>query len=109
MRARVRIAQRGMNRTEAAYALWLEAQRRADRLQWYAFEPLRIVLAANTQYTPDFVLLTREGEIEAHEVKGFWRDDARVKLKVAARALPWIRFVAVQKSREGWNVEEIKP
>jgi hypothetical protein len=34
-----------------------------------------------------------------HEVKGFWQDDARVKIKVAARSIPF-RFKAVNAKRE---------
>lgn len=49
------------------------------------------------------------GEMEAHEVKGFWTDDARVKIKVAASLFPF-KFVAVkvqsQKNGGGWAIEE---
>jgi hypothetical protein len=47
--------------------------------------------------------------LEMHEVKGFWQDDARVKIKVAASIYPF-RFVAVtaraKKHGGGWAVEE---
>ena len=47
--------------------------------------------------------------LEFHEVKGFWRDDARVKIKVAAEHFPF-KFVAVRKKKlsegGGWDVEE---
>jgi hypothetical protein len=47
--------------------------------------------------------------IELHEVKGFWTDDARVKIKVAASIYPF-KFMAVkprpQKVGGGWEVEE---
>ena len=45
------------------------------------------------------------GELEMHEVKGFWREDARLKIKVAAEQFPF-RFVAVTKSKDGWATEE---
>jgi len=45
------------------------------------------------------------GDIECHEVKGFWRDDARVKIRVAASLYPF-RFVAVTKTKGGWDIEE---
>jgi hypothetical protein len=48
------------------------------------------------------------GEIELHEVKGFWEGDARVKIKVAAEMYPF-RFLAVKaqskKAGGGWEVE----
>ena len=50
----------------------------------------------------------RDGILEMHEVKGFWQDDARVKIKVAASIYPF-RFVAVKarakKHGGGWEVE----
>ncbi|VEB42964.1 Uncharacterised protein [Chromobacterium violaceum] len=49
------------------------------------------------------------GEMEAHEVKGFWQDDARAKIKIAADMYPF-RFVAIKakakKDGGGWAVEE---
>ena len=47
------------------------------------------------------------GELECHEVKGWWRDDARVKIKVAAELFPWIQFVAVTKQPQGWVEERL--
>jgi hypothetical protein len=40
-----------------------------------------------------------------HEVKGFWQDDARVKIKVAASIYPF-KFIAVKKAKGGWEREE---
>ncbi len=49
------------------------------------------------------------GQIELHEVKGFWTDDARVKTKVAADQYPF-RIIGVTKlpakAGGGWKVEE---
>lgn len=46
--------------------------------------------------------------MECHEVKGFWRDDARAKIKIAADLYPF-RFIAVMKRRKkdggGWSEE----
>lgn len=50
-----------------------------------------------------------DGIIEIDEVKGFWTDEARVKIKVAADKYSF-RFLAIkQKSKKtggGWEVEE---
>ena len=47
------------------------------------------------------------GQLEAHEVKGFWEDDAKVKIKVAAELYPF-SFVAVTKKPKkhggGWEL-----
>jgi hypothetical protein len=46
--------------------------------------------------------------MEAHEVKGFWTDDARVKIKVAASQFP-VAFIAVRRIGKakggGWDIE----
>lgn len=98
-----------MNKTEAAYAQHLEAMKAAGRVAWYKFEGLKFRLADNTFYTPDFAVMLAGGEIEAHEVKGFWQDDARAKIKIAADMYPF-RFVAIKarpkKDGGGWAVEE---
>lgn len=93
-----------MNRTEARYAEHLEARRLAGEIAWYGFEAWRFRLAGRTFYTPDFLVMLADGEIEAHEVKGFWEDDARVKIKVAAELHP-IAFVAVMRDGDGWRFE----
>lgn len=97
-----------MNKTEAAYAKHLEAKQHAGLILWWHFEGLKFRLADNTFYTPDFAVLAADGVLEMVEVKGFWQDDARVKIKVAASLYP-IRFVAVKarakKHGGGWERE----
>ncbi len=98
-----------LNKTEAAYAQHLELQKRAGLIRAYAFEALTFKLANDTRYTPDFMVLTADRVIELHEVKGFWRDDALVKVKVAAAQHPWFVFKAVRKEKAGWEITEVKP
>jgi hypothetical protein len=100
---------KGMNKTEAAYAERLEMLRRSGEILSYDFEAITLKLAPNTRYTPDFLVITSDATVELHEVKGHWYDDARVKIKVAARLFPF-RFVAVRKKSHrdggGWDQEE---
>jgi hypothetical protein len=93
-----------MNRTEAKYADALKAQQAAGELLWHRFEGLKLRLADSTFYTPDFAVMRADGQIECHEVKGYWQDDARVKIKVAAEMYPF-RFIAVTASKAGWQTE----
>ncbi|MCC6581865.1 MAG: DUF1064 domain-containing protein [Phycisphaeraceae bacterium] len=93
-----------MNRTEQAYSDHLEIRKRAGELAWFRFEGLKFRLADNTFYTPDFSVMLANGEIELHEVKGHWQDDARVKIKIAAEMYPF-RFTAVKKNKTGWEYE----
>jgi hypothetical protein len=104
-----RLKSGAMNKTEQAYAATLEQRKFAGEVAWYKFEGFKFRLADNTFYTPDFAVMLADGSLEAHEVKGFWQDDARAKIKIAADLYP-LRFVAVQvkpkKDGGGWNVEE---
>lgn len=97
-----------MNKTEQAYAEHLELLRRAGQVLWFKFEGLKLRLADNTFYTPDFAVMSADGVMEMHEVKGFWQDDARAKIKIAADLYPF-RFQAIKampkKAGGGWGVE----
>jgi hypothetical protein len=98
-----------MNKTEAAYAATLQDRQTAGLVRWYRFEGVKLRLAQNCFYTPDFAVMNAHDELEMHEVKGFWSDDARAKIKVAAAFYPF-RFIAVRaKSKKdggGWDTEE---
>ena len=63
----------------------------------YAYEPITFKLAHRCTYTPDFLVVMPSGSVEIHEVKGFLREDAAVKFKVAAHANPWCTFVMIKK------------
>ena len=94
-----------MNKTEAAYADNLEAKKKAGVIIDWKFEALKFRLADRTFYTPDFLVIN-ENNMELIEVKGFWRDDARVKIKVAREMFPWFIWTAVKAHRGGWNYEQ---
>lgn len=98
-----------MNKTEQQYADHLKLRQHAGEILWWHFEGVKLRLADNTFYTCDFAVLAADGVLEMHEVKGFWADDARVKIKVAASLYPF-RFCAVKakakKHGGGWEVEE---
>jgi hypothetical protein len=96
-----------MNRLEQQYANHLELRRIAGDILWWSYEAIKFRLAKATYYTPDFVVMMPDGELQCHEVKGFWRDDARVKIKVVAEVFP-ITFVAVTGSgKRGWKTKLI--
>lgn len=96
------------NKTEAAYAEHLEREKQTGAVLWYRFEGLKLRLADNTFYTPDFAVMAADGVMECREVKGFWQDDARAKIKIAADQYPF-RFIAVRakpkKDGGGWDEE----
>lgn len=97
-----------MNGTESAYAAHLEREKQLRSILWYKFEGVKLRLADNTFYTPDFLVMDKDGVIECHEVKGHWQDDARAKIKIAADMYPF-RFYAIKKQTKknggGWDFE----
>lgn len=96
-----------MNKTEAEYDRLLARRLAAGEILWYRFEGVKLRLADKTFYTADFFVMTAACELEVHEVKGFWTDDARVKTKVAADQYPF-RFLGITKGKRGagWEVEQ---
>lgn len=95
-----------MNKTEELYSRILELQRHNGEILRWDFEPEKLRLADKTFYTPDFRVILADSTIEFHEVKGFFRDDARVKIKVAAELHPYVFRVA--KCIKGkWEIETI--
>ena len=104
----------GMNKTEAAYRDHLALRERKGEVAWFVFEGVKLRLADNTFYTPDFSVMLRDGEIEMHEVKGrsgvkYWcEDDAKVKIKVAASIYPFLFKIVWPKKGSGWDVEDMK-
>ena len=89
-----------MNKLEEAYSGHLELQKLAGEIYAWKFEPVALILADRTRYTPDFLVIEKDMTVRFDEVKGFWRDDARVKIKVAAEMFPWFKFKAVTKAKK---------
>lgn len=98
-----------MNKTEQAYNDHLLLLYKAGEILCFSFEAIKLRLAPNTFYTPDFLVMQNDCSLEFHEVKGHWEDDARVKVKVAADKYPMFRFLAVKalpkKQGGGWEIE----
>lgn len=108
LRALGRLKPGQMNKSEAEYEQVLAEMKHKGEILWYKFEGLKFRLADLTSYTPDFAVMNKDGVIELHEVKGFWQDDAKAKIKIAADMYPFV-FVAVfkkpKKEGGGWRIE----
>lgn len=98
---------RGMNRWERQYAERLEGDRLNGTILSWTYQPLKLRLADLTFYTPDFMVILQDGTLEMHEVKGFMRDDAAVKIKVAAELFPFIFRLATKEKTLGWVIRII--
>lgn len=101
-----------MNKTESRYAEHLELRKHAGEVLWYKFEGVKLRLADKTFYTADFVVMLAGGQLEMHEVKGYWEEDARIKTKTAASMYPF-RFLGVKAGKEkngpDWEYEDFSP
>jgi hypothetical protein len=95
-----------MNNTELAYANYLYGLQLGGEIISYEYEPEKLTLAPNCTYTPDFLVIKADSK-EFHEVKGFMRDDAAVKLKVAAVMFPEYKFILVKRKNGLWTFKEM--
>jgi hypothetical protein len=107
-----RLADGEMNKTETAYADYLETLKGLGDVLWYDFESIRFKLAKNTMYIPDFSVLPASGVFEFYDVKGakaIVEDDSWAKMKIAAGMFPFRFFLAfpVKGNKGAWKIEEV--
>ncbi|HNX38720.1 MAG TPA: hypothetical protein PL124_12300 [Candidatus Cloacimonadota bacterium] len=88
---------------EEDYAKHLDVLRASGQIREFHYEPFRILLADKCTYLPDFVVVPADpaAPVEVHEVKGFPREDAIIKFKVAAAKLTYMVFIMVKKEKGG--------
>lgn len=109
---------RGMNRNEAAYERRLRDRVTLGEVAGYFYEPIKLRLADNTSYAPDFMVVLADGLVEFHECKGFkWKpngepgywceEDAKVKIKLAAELYPFAFKIAFQEKGGTWHTEDV--
>lgn len=100
-----RVNARFRNAWERQYADHLEAKRvRGEILRW-DYEPVKLRLADDTYYIPDFRVVDIDGLEEFHDVKGHKWAKNWVKFKVAAEQHPY-KFVLIEKLNGFWNPTE---
>lgn len=92
-----------MNRDEARFATDLELMKKAGLIQDWKYQPIKFVLAKRTTYCPDFMVIGPD-HIEFVEVKGFLRDDAAVKFKVAAKMFSCFAWRMTRWRKGAWEV-----
>lgn len=95
------------NKTEAAFAAWLRARNADCQVER---EGITLLLANGVRYTPDYAVISQEGRVSLWEVKGYMRDDAAAKLKVAASRFPrfaWWLATATDRTLTKWRIEKV--
>jgi hypothetical protein len=94
-----------LNKTEKARLSLLEAL----KVPCLNVQAITLKLADDCRFTPDFSYVNENGKLTFEDVKGFQREDALIKIKVAARKFSEFSFVIVKKTASGWDVQEVKP
>ena len=102
---------RGMNKTERKYSLYLKALLRAGEIAWFEYEPIKLRLADACQYIPDFMVVTKDGHIEIHDTKAWWakakkvgiEGDSLVKMKGIAEKYPMFKVLATWEKDGKWE------
>lgn len=94
---------------ELEYARYLDVLKAAGRVEEWVYEPDRLTIGVRAVYTPDFLVSTSATKWEYHEVKGYRREAAMVRLKAAALRYPENRFVLVTKIKGEWHYTPISP
>ena len=79
---------------ELAYLKFLEEKKQAGSIRAYYVKPGSLRLGTGCHYEPDFMVVTEDGTLEYHEVKGPTRFAAKslTKLKAAAHIYQDIVF-----------------
>lgn len=88
---------------EESYARYLDALVASGEILRWFYEPVKFILAARTTYAPDFMLVYPDNLIEFVEVKGFRREDALVKYKVAAALHPEFAWRMIEYKAGEWK------
>lgn len=94
-----------MNGAERQRGVELEAMKRAGQIADWWFERWTFKLADDCRFIPDFVIQDCDGSLRVEEVKGFWRDDAKVKIRVFAAQFPFPTRALVKRKGGGWDIE----
>lgn len=96
-----------MNKLEADFGIYLEAKKRLNEVIDYRFEAVTLKLAHDCRYTPDWFVMESDCTIAFYECKGFRREDAMVKLRVAARMFPF-KFYLCERSKGEWSIAPVE-
>lgn len=108
--AKGRLKDDEMTKLERRYAAYLDQQKLAGAIKWWAFELVKLKIAKHTHITIDFFVMTDLDELQARDTKAHREavtDDALAKTKVAAELCPWRFFFVYPRDDGGWDMEQV--
>jgi hypothetical protein len=101
------------SKLELEYATHLELLAKAGEIEEWLYHPIRVRLAKNCTYEPDFGVWREGNHLTLYEVKGSWlaknARDSRTRLLIAASMYLRWRWVAVLKDTGRWAYEVMNP
>lgn len=95
------------SKAEERYAALLDVQRMAGEIRAWRYEAITFKLADGVRYTPDFLVTEQDGSMSLREVKGFMREAARVRLKIAVEMYPTFAWFLVWARKGGFETEPL--
>jgi hypothetical protein len=101
---RLRQDRTGLNKTEASFLTALRAWNPGCDV---GSQRVRLRLGNGAWYKPDSDVWQEDGALALYEVKGYGREAAFVRIKVAASLYPKIKFFLVTRKAGQWKIEEV--
>ena len=95
-----------MNKLEQA---WLDKLKFGNFTDKVYVQAIKFKLCNGVTYCPDFVVVQHHGHMVCYETKGFMRDDAAIKIKMAAKEFPNFTWILVWKKDRQWKTQTILP
>ena len=95
-----------MNGLESEYSKRLELLKASGEIISWEFESVKLSIGKRCWYTPDFMVINRDREIEFHETKGYMMEDANVKLKAVADKFPF-KFFLITKEKGSFKIKDM--
>ena len=90
-----------MNKLEEEYSRLLEIEQAQGHIIWWAFEAIKFRIAEKKcWYTPDFLIMRPDGELEIHETKGYMEDKSLIKYKVFVDKYPFNLVLIYKKPKK---------
>jgi hypothetical protein len=98
--------QKYASKLERDFALVLAGWQAKGVIHLFRYEPFRLRLADGAFYKPDFMAVSTFDEaITLFEVKGHWREAAKVRIKVAAELHHYFKFCIVMRKKGVWQYD----